>query len=184
MTIPRLYLVCGMCGAGKTTYAKSFAHENGFRYVNPDDFYALYNGDERIHIHGFDVWMSVFRVLHLCETDGISVVLDTNALTVTDRTQFLDWFPEFEHHLIFIDAPIDMCRANNAKRDRRISDLEFDRMVKFFQPPTVHEDQRWVSFRRIAVSEICSDCSFVSHICPHAESGECPVSPYGVKEKQ
>lgn len=149
MIKPKFYLVCGMCGSGKTTYAKPFAYENGFRYINPDDFYALYNGDERRHEHEFEVWMTIFRVLHEAEQDGVSCVLDTNALTASNRSQFLDWFPGFDHHLIYISAPIRNCRANNRKRDRRISDTEFNLMLLSFQEPKAEEDSRWVSFTMI-----------------------------------
>ena len=41
-----LYMMCGLSANGKTTFAKSFAKMNHIRYVNPDELYAAFNGDE------------------------------------------------------------------------------------------------------------------------------------------
>lgn len=113
-------LVCGMSGSGKTTFAKKYAKENDLIYVNPDDYYTRINGDECKHYNFFEVWMSMWRDIHNYEINGMDILIDTNALTRGQREQFLEWFPTFKHHLIWIKAPFELCIENNNKRRRVI----------------------------------------------------------------
>lgn len=142
---PKLYMMCGVSGSGKTTYAKQLAADQNLLYLNPDKFYEVFNGDERNHYHEFEIWMALFRALHMAEQDGRDVVLDTNSPTAVGRSQILDWFPDFEPHLIYISAPEQLCRQNNRSRRRVIPEGEMDKIIRFFQPPTFDEDGRWQS---------------------------------------
>ena len=142
---PKLFMLCGLPGSGKTTFARKFAEEHGYQYLGPDSFYALFNGDETLHIHKFEIWMAVYRALHMAEQDGRSVVFDTNAPTVVDRSQIMDWFPGFEPHLIYIEASWELCLRNNSARSRVIPKEEMDRLLRSFVRPHVSEDGRWKS---------------------------------------
>jgi len=142
-----LVVMCGMCGSGKTKFAKNYAVENNYLYLCPDDFYALLNGDECIHENKFEVWMALFRAIHTAEQSGKNVILDSNSPTLVDRVQLLDWFPHFEKYtLIFIDTPIEVCKENNRMRRRQIPDKEMDRLWSKFQRPSKEEDERWSEF--------------------------------------
>lgn len=101
---PKLYMMSGCSGCGKTTFAKKFAEENNLVYYCADDFYRLFHGDECIHKDEFEIWMTIFRVLHTAETNGVNVMFDTNNPRIVDRVQILDWFPGFECHLFYIHA--------------------------------------------------------------------------------
>lgn len=142
---PKLYMLCGLPGSGKTTFARKFAEDYGYQYLGPDSFYALFNGYETLHIHKFEIWMAVYRALHMAEQDGRSVVFDTNAPTVVDRSQILDWFPGFEPHLIYIEASESLCLQNNNARRRVIPTEEMERLIRSFTVPCVSEDRRWKS---------------------------------------
>lgn len=142
--MPKLYLMTGRPGSGKTTFAKAFAEENGLRYLGIDDFYKYINGDDRIRSHKFEVWMAFYRTIHLAEEDGVSVVVDVNAPNVIDRTEFINWFPSYEHHLIWVDAPKELCKANNKRRRRQIPDAEMDRLLdSYIKPDYLNGDDRW-----------------------------------------
>jgi len=145
MSKPKLYMMCGVSGSGKTTFAKRFAENIGLRYINPDNFYALYNGDECEHKHEFEIWMALFRALHMAEQDGVDVMFDTNAPSVVDRTQILDWFPGFEHHLICVTAPDEVCKRNNKSRRRVIPDEVMEEMLRDFCVPDWRKERRWQS---------------------------------------
>lgn len=141
---PRLYVMCGISGSGKTTFATEFAKDCGLRYLNPDRFYEIYNGDECAHYEEFEIWMSIFRALHMAELSGVDTILDTNSPTFVDRTQILNWFPGFDPYLIFVDTPEEICRRNNANRRRRIPDDAMDEIIRRFERPTAErEDPRW-----------------------------------------
>lgn len=146
----RMLNVSGCSAVGKTTFAKQFAAIHGFRYLSADIFYAAINGDERIHENKFDVWMALYRAIHLAQEQDIDIIVDANTLTNVDRDQFLGWFPKFEHHLVFIHAEPELRRANNLMRGRQVPDKAMDAMTATVQEPAWETmDKRWKSYLRI-----------------------------------
>ena len=142
----RMYLMCGCSGAGKTTFSKAFAEKHGLRYLGVDDFYKKVNGDECLHINMFEVWIEFFKAIHETEINNIDCIIDTNAIIKSHRDQFIDWFPTFEHHLIFIDANEDLRKKNNLSRRRQVSESAMDRMTKELEIPSPNMERReWKS---------------------------------------
>lgn len=150
----KMYLMSGCSGVGKTTFAKKFAEENNLLYLGTDEFYALINGDETIHENSFEVWIALYQAIHAAEMNGRDCIVDTNALTVVHRDQFLDWFPTFEHHLIYIFANEELRWANNSSRRRVVPDYEMKKMRHRLQPPVWGKiDHRWKSLTTIFNSD-------------------------------
>ena len=146
----KMYLVTGCSGVGKTTFSKKFAQEKGLLYLAPDDIYQLINGDASIRDNKFEVWITLFQAIHAAEVNGRDCIIDTNALTVNDRDQFLGWFPSFDHHWVYIEATPELRRQNNLQRTRHVPEEEMDRMSALVQPPRWgHLDKRWRSFLHI-----------------------------------
>lgn len=141
----KMYLMTGPSGAGKTTFAKQFAAANKLQYLGIDDFYALINGSELRHEDETDVWLIFYKAIQLAELHGRDIIIDTNAPTPTKRTQFLDWFPNFDHYLIYITAEYYQCFENNKNRVRQVPADQFDEMYFGFVPPSCFEDDRWKS---------------------------------------
>ena len=131
----KMYLMCGCSGAGKTTFSKVFAKEHNLKYLGIDDFYALVNGDECLHINTFDVWIEFYKAIHEAEVNDIDVIIDTNAITKTHREQFIEWFPTFEHHLIYIEASEALRKKNNMSRRRQVPDDVMDKMTALLEKP-------------------------------------------------
>ncbi len=142
--------MCGLSGAGKTTFAKKYAEENGLRYLCVDEFYRKLNGTELDRSNFFDVWISFFQEIHRCETEDIDILIDTDNLTRGQREQFLEWFPTFEHHLIVIKASEELRRSNNHRRNRNVPEEEMDAMrLRFSEPADETEDKGWLSITRV-----------------------------------
>ena len=145
-----MMLVSGCSAVGKTTFAKQFAAIQNFRYLSADNFYAAVNGDERIHENKFEVWMALYRAIHLAQEQDIDVVVDANTLTTVDRDQLLGWFPKFEHHLVYIHADPELRKKNNLMRYRQVPDRAMDAMTAMVQEPVWETmDKRWLSYMRI-----------------------------------
>lgn len=122
------YLVCGISGGGKTTLSNKIMKNNPELIMyDVDDYYKLINGDERIHTNAFDVWIKLFQDLHKSELNGYDVLLTTNALTVAQRRQFVEWFPTFKHHLLWVTAPKEKCLEGNKNRYRQMPE---DKLLK------------------------------------------------------
>lgn len=142
----KLYLMSGPSGSGKTTFAKDFAKRHDLLYFCPDEFYGIIHGDDRIHTDEFDVWMTLWRAIHLAEQNGRDCIVDTNSPTHVDRDQFLNWFDRFdEHHLIYLTAPRELCIENNSKRSRVIPAEEMQKILDRMEPPNINADRRWDS---------------------------------------
>lgn len=144
---PKLYMMSGCSGSGKTTFAKKYAHEHDLVYYGTDDFYRMFHGDECIHKDEFEIWMTIFRVLHTAEINGVNSMFDTNNLRIVDRIQILDWFPDFECHLFYMHASPDLCMRNNAERRRVIPKIEMEKIIKSVQIPAPDEDERYAEIK-------------------------------------
>ena len=136
----KMYLMCGCSGAGKTTFSKKFAEDNKLLYLGIDDFYAKVNGDECLHTNTFEVWIEFYKAIHEVEIKGLDCIIDTNAITRTHRAQFIEWFPTFEHHLIYISADPELRKYNNKRRRRQVPDDVMDRMTAQLEKPRLGDE--------------------------------------------
>lgn len=142
----KLYLVCGLSGSGKSTFVRQFKENMDIFTVEVDEIYRIFNGDECIHRNSFEIWHTVYRILRVAEQENRDTILDTNALTRSERKQLRVWFPGFEHHLICIRCDRERIQLQLAER-RRIIPLEaFTVMEMEYEEPTAHEDG-WASVR-------------------------------------
>lgn len=131
----KMYLMCGCSGAGKTTFAKAFAKKHNIKYLGIDEFYALINGDECLHTNTFEVWIEFYKAIHETEIKNLDCIIDTNAITHVHRAQFIEWFPTFEHHLIYIEAEPELRKKNNLSRRRQVPDDVMDKMAEKLEVP-------------------------------------------------
>jgi predicted kinase len=115
------YLVCGISGGGKTVLSKRIlSNHPNIIFYDVDDYYKKINGDECIHQKSFDVWHLLFKDIHDSMLRNEDVLLTTNALTVAQRRQLIEWFPQFTHHLIWVISPLDRCLKGNKQRRRQM----------------------------------------------------------------
>ena len=148
--LPRMYMVCGCSGSGKTTFAKKFASANNLRYLGADDFYAKVNGSELTRGNKFEVWQELFKAIHQSEVEGVSCLVDSNSLSAASRDELINWFPGFDHHLIYIEADEQLRMENNRKRVRQIPEEVMIAMRTKVEPPVWNTlDKRWLSLTRI-----------------------------------
>lgn len=143
------FLVCGISGGGKTFLSKKIVEKNaGLKMFDVDEYYKFINGDECIRENKFDVWMTMFKDIHCAELRGENVLLTTNSLTRGQRRQFVEWFPSFDHHMLWVTAPKDKCIIGNMSRRRHLPEeilLEDWERMEF---PNASEDG-WVSIAQV-----------------------------------
>lgn len=134
------YLVCGICGGGKTVLSNRIASKHQELVVlDVDAYYEKVNGDECIRKNFFEVWHMLFQDIHDLEISGKDVLLSTNALTVCQRSQFVEWFPTFVHHLIWVTAPWERCVEGNKSRRRHVPDDVMKQQWDEMEFPTAQE---------------------------------------------
>ena len=133
-----LYMMCGLSANGKTTFAKSFAKMNHIRYVNPDELYAAFNGDECNRSHKFEVWQALYQIVYCAETDNEDIIIDTNCLTFGQREEIRSRFPYFDNYqLIVIIASVENSKEWNSKRHRVVPQQELERQARIVDWPNL-----------------------------------------------
>lgn len=135
----KMFLMTGPSGAGKTTLSAQLVHEQNLRYLSIENFYLAFFGDETAHIHEEEVWQSFYEAIKLAEKDGVDILVDTNAPAREDREWFSRLFPNFEINLIVVEAPEELCRANNLARARTIPESDMDEIFANLEPVTDDE---------------------------------------------
>lgn len=115
------YLVCGISGGGKTTLSRRIKEDNpDLIMLDVDEYYAAVNGNERIRANWYIVWRNLYDDIHNLELEGKDVLLTTNSLSVSQRRQFIEWFPTFKHHMLWVIAPLERCIEGNSQRYRHV----------------------------------------------------------------
>ena len=151
----QMICLAGMPGSGKTTWALEFMKMNpDFLYISPDAYYERINGDDRDRSHPFEIWMAMFRDIHIAEMNGRDVLIDSDNLTYAQRNQWIEWFPNFDVHLLlFIEEDFNVCMDRVNKRRRTIPEVTMrEKMYKWENPLEAGDCAEWDR-----VCQICSD---------------------------
>ena len=157
----KMYLMTGVSGSGKTTFARDFALKNNLRYLNIDNFYLATFGDENTHEHEFDVWMMFYRAIEIASRDNVDIIIDTNSPTISNRDEIYNWFGHMfsENYMIYIYAPIELCLKNNISRRRIIPQNELIKMYNDYESPNPDEARKWNK-----IYEICNNNNVFSEM--------------------
>jgi len=135
------YLVCGISGGGKTTLSRRIKEDNpDLIMLDVDEYYAAINGDERIRKNWYEVWRTLYDDIHEFELQDKDVLLTTNSLSVSQRRQFIEWFPTFKHHMLWVIAPLERCIEGNNKRYRHVPEDVLRRQWQEMEFPNAKED--------------------------------------------
>ena len=142
----QMICLAGMPGVGKTTWAKKFCESHPeFLYFSPDEYYGRINGDECNRDHTFEIWMSMFRDIHTAEIAGHDVIIDSDNLTYAQRCQWIEWFPNFEEHILFyMEEDFNTCFARVNERKRTIpEDVMRQKWYKWENPWDSLDTHEW-----------------------------------------
>ena len=135
MNRPKLILLVGIPGAGKTTYAKKYIEENiNTIHLSSDAIRKELYGDEAAQGNPSDVFSLMQKRAIEALNNGQNVIYDATNITRKDRASIIGICPKFARivaHVIW--APIEVCIERDATRDRTVGKEVIDRMLKRFQ---------------------------------------------------
>ena len=151
----KLICLAGLPGVGKTTWATEFLKKHpDFLYFSPDSYYERINGDECDRTDTFEIWMAMFRDIHIAEKNSNNILIDSDNLTYAQRNQWIEWFPYFDEHiLLFLEEDYNTCFDRVSKRRRTIPEIIMrEKMYKWENPLEAGDCAEWDR-----VCQICSD---------------------------
>lgn len=141
MNRPKLILLVGIPGAGKTHYAKNYITlQPNTVHLSSDSIRAELYGDESTQGNPAEVFALMQKRAIEALNNGQDVIYDSTTMTRKDRQGIISVCPKFakiECYIIW--APIEECIKRDAERDRTVGKEVVDRMLKRFQAPFFDE---------------------------------------------
>ena len=141
MNRPKLILLVGIPGSGKTTYAKKYIEkESNTLHLSSDTIRKELYGDESIQGNPAEVFSLMQKRAVEALNEGHDVLYDATNVTRKDRASIIGICPKFakiKAHIIW--APIETCIERDAARERTVGKAVIDKMLKRFQAPYYDE---------------------------------------------
>lgn len=145
--MPKLIMLCGFPGVGKSTFAREHLTDKGvyisrdeirMRYLKPGDDYFAY---ER------RVWTDFVELIVENLAAGRDVVSDATNMTRKSRRKLLNdirlWLDgSFEIQCYYFNVPVEVAVERNNKREGRakVPESALRKMAATFIPPEYDED--------------------------------------------
>lgn len=148
--MPKLYMMCGPSGAGKTTWAHNFINENSdMRYVSRDEVrYSIIKDNEEYFSHEKEVFRKFVAIITETLIDGFDVIADATHLNEFSRrklTQAIDmYYTDYKIIYVVPNVSYDLCIEHNKNRTGRAKVPEniIANMCRDFRFPSLNEDDR------------------------------------------
>lgn len=150
--IPTLYILCGVPGCGKTTWAREFVYqqfEKDIRYVSRDEIrFSIIKDEEDYFSHEKEVYWKFAETITETLIDGFDVIADATHLNEFSRrklTQSIDRrYTDYEIVYVVFNVDLQTCLERNAQRTGRscVPEQTIRNMYRDFRLPTKDEDER------------------------------------------
>lgn len=143
---PTLYILIGVPGSGKSTYAEELYEksERGIALVSSDQLRKSLYGNESCQ----DNPKKVFTLAHKIVVDqlehGFDVIFDATNIYAKDRMDLIrkvcfEVKKEVRFVAIYFDTPIETCIARQNLRERKVPIKVIEKMGRQIDKPTFEE---------------------------------------------
>lgn len=135
----KVYVMCGVPGSGKSTYAHSIADDLDAIVVSSDDVRAELYGDASCQANPARVFNEVYRRAHEIVDSNLSVIIDATNIKRKDRRRIVKEFPYNEIVALVMNTPLEVCLERNENRDRVVPRDVIRKMYDNFELPSRYE---------------------------------------------
>lgn len=149
---PKLIVLCGIPGSGKSTYRKELLKQYPDAVVISSDDYIenfarasnkTYNEVFQFAVKQTGAWMD--KLLEYAVGNNLTIIWDQTNLTARKRKGIIERVPAFySKEAVFLDVDLKTALERNAKRDRSIPEYVIENMYLNSTPPTFSEGFRLI----------------------------------------
>ena len=150
------YLMVGLAGSGKSTITKEIEyaiHMSSPKYdeygradkvvlISSDDIRAEILGDVNDQTQNDKVFSHIHKLIKQAVREYNHIIVDATNLTIKNRRALLNCLDDKkDYHKIayIVNTPIEKCKENNSKRDRKVPEYVIDNQAKKFEIPFANE---------------------------------------------
>lgn len=137
-----LVMLVGLPGSGKSTWALN----SGVRTFSSDDIRLELFGDVNDQTHNKEVFDELQRRTKECLSSGVDCIYDATNISRKRRMAFLREVDGHNKTCVLFCPPVELCKARNLLRERRVPEEVIDRMVRNFEVPYVYEGWNQIVF--------------------------------------
>lgn len=136
-----LYMMCGISGSGKSTVTSKFAQMIGCEVISTDEKRAEWYGNEEDQTHNKELFMRIENMVTDLLNKNENVILDATNISTKSRRRFIMTAKRCKSNVVavVVHTPIEIAKARNFQRDRKVPEYVIDRQYNNFQMPTKEE---------------------------------------------
>ena len=138
---PKLIMMIGLPGSGKSTKAEELAKEYDAEIFASDKLREEMFGNVNHQADNGKLFTELHRRVKNCLREGKSALIDATNLQYKKRMAFLKELKNIpcEKIAYLMATPYEECIKNNEKRERKVPRAVIDRMYRNFDPPARYE---------------------------------------------
>ena len=139
--MPILYIMVGVPGSGKTTFAKKLATARDAIHISSDAIRKALTGDENNQTANKLVFPMMHTGIRVALKNGHNVIADATNITERNRYMLVMQAAGTMARVVFVvmDTPFSECLERNWNRDRVVPDYAMKRMIDEYTIPTANE---------------------------------------------
>lgn len=148
-TEPKLYVLCGIPGSGKSYFAQQMSDINNTLWVSRDEIrYKALGGEDKVTLRNYfskenQVKEQFFETINMCLKYGYNTIADATHLHPAARKELLKriYADHKETIAVVFTTPYPVCKERNHTRTgiRVVPDDQLARMWRSFQYPLLDE---------------------------------------------
>ena len=138
---PKLIILVGIPGCGKTTYANKFLRKKNTFVLSSDTIRKQVFGDENAQYNNDLIFSILFKRAKSKLKQGLNVVIDATNISASIRKKTLDYFSDLDLQRIatVINAPREVCVSRDKNRTRSVGEDVVLKVARKYEPPTLEE---------------------------------------------
>ncbi len=139
----KLIILLGPAGCGKSTYINKMKSETDV-VVSSDTIREKYFGDINDQTHNKEVFEIFYDTINKELAKNKTVYADATNISKRSRISYKRFLTHNEVEVHIIPTTLELCKKQNASRERKVPNYVIDRMYKNIELPT--EDEGFKTF--------------------------------------